>query len=182
MRELGAGYSSEVDSIDEEQWYRLLRQFDDANMYQTWAYGQVRSGRKNISHLLVKEQGRVVAIAQSRIAKAPLIGAGIAYVMWGPLWCLQEVSADAEVFRQAIRALRNEYVCRRRLLLRIYPILFDDDSPCFLSILREEGLTRAGEEKSSRTIIVDLSRSLDELRQGLRPHWQRELKVVAKQN
>ena len=181
MRELDAGYSSEVDAVDEKEWCRLLHQFNDANIYQTWAYGLVRSGRQNISHLLVKEQGRVVAIAQSRIAKAPLIGAGIAYVMWGPLWRPQEARVDAEVFRQAIRALRNEYVCRRGLLLRIYPILFDDDSPCFISILAEEGFTRARNEKGSRTIIMDLSRPLDELRLELRPHWQRELKVAEKQ-
>lgn len=181
MRKLDEGYSSEVDAVDEKEWYRLLHQFDDANMYQTWAYGQVRNGRRNISHLLVKEQGRVIAVAQSRIVKAPLIGAGIAYVMWGPLWRQREARADAEVFRQAIRALRNEYVCRKGLLLRIYPILFDDDAPCFLSILAEEGFTRAGAEQGSRTIIMDLNRPLDELRQELRPHWQRELKVAEKQ-
>ena len=75
MRELDTGYSSEVDSVDEESWYGLLRQFDDANIYQTWAYGLVRNGRQNISHLLVKEGGKVVAVAQSRIVKTPLIGA-----------------------------------------------------------------------------------------------------------
>jgi len=181
MRELDTSYSSEVDSVDEESWYGLLRQFDDANIYQTWAYGLVRNGRQNISHLLVKEGGKVVAVAQSRIVKTPLIGAGIAYVMWGPLWRPQEARADAEVFRQAIRALRNEYVCRRGLLLRLHPILFDDDSPCFLSILEEEGFGRAGLEVRPRTIIMDLSRSLDEIRRELRPHWQRELKVAEKQ-
>ena len=36
-------------------------------------------------------------------------------------------------------------------------------------------------EKRSRTILMDLSPSLDDLRQGLRPHWQRELKVADKQ-
>lgn len=181
MRKLDEGYSSEVDAVEEKEWYRLLHQFDDANLYQTWAYGQERNGRKNISHLLVKEKGRVIAIAQSRIVKAPLIGAGIAYVMWGPLWRPRDARADAEVFRQAIRALRNEYACRKGLLLRLYPILFDDEAPCFLSILAEEGFTRAGAEQNSRTIIMDLNRPLDELYRELRPHWQRELKIAEKQ-
>lgn len=181
MRRLDPGYSSEVDTVDEETWYRLLRQFDDANMYQTWAYGLVRTGRQNISHLLLKEQGGVVAIAQCRIVKTPFIGAGIAYVMWGPLWRPQEGRADAEVFRQAIRALRNEYACKRGLLLRLNPVLFEDDSPCFLSILEDEGFARAEGEKRSRTILMDLSPQLGDLRQGLRPHWQRELKVAEKQ-
>lgn len=181
MRLLDSRYSSEVDGINDEMWYQALRQFDDANMYQTWAYGLVRSGRQNISHLLVKKEGRLVAIAQCRIARVPFIGAGIAYVMWGPLWRGREATADVESFRQAIRALRNEYVCRRGMLLRIYPTLFDDDSPCFLSILEEEGFRRMGKEGRSRTILMDLDRSLDELQRDLRPHWQRELKVAEKQ-
>jgi hypothetical protein len=181
MRALDVGYSSEVDAVDEETWYRLLRQFDDANIYQTWAYGLVRSGRPNISHLVVKEQARVVAIAQCRIAKAPAIGAGIAYVMWGPLWRTRGTGPDERVFRQVIRALRNEYAGVQGLLLRLYPCLFEDKSSCYLSILEEEGFRRGKEDKHSRTILMDLSPSLDELRKGLRPHWQRELKVAEKQ-
>ncbi len=94
MPSLDAGYSAEVDEVDEAHWYGLLRQFEDANIYQAWAYGLVRSGRQNISHLVLKEHGKVVAIAQSRIMKAPVIGAGVAYVMWGPLWRLREGQAD----------------------------------------------------------------------------------------
>lgn len=181
MRELSLDYSSEIDTVDEETWYRLLREFDDANIYQTWAYGEVRSGRPNISHLVLKEQGRVVAIAQSRIAKVPFIGAGMAYVMRGPLWHPQGTHTDAETFRQVVRALRNEYVCKRRLLLRVYPNLFEEDSHDFSPILKAEGFGRSGEERRPKTILMDLDRSLEELRRGLRPHWQRELKVAEKQ-
>ena len=181
MRELSPGYSLEVDTVDEETWYGLLRQFEDANIYQTWAYGLVRNGRQNISHVVLKAGGSVVAIAQCRIAKAPFIGAGIAYVMWGPLWRPQEACAEPEVFRQAIRALRNEYVCKRGLLLRLNPVLFEDDSPCFLSILGEEGFAKAREENGSRTIIMDLTPSLDELHKGIKPQKRRELRVAEKQ-
>lgn len=46
VHELDAGYRSDVDRIDEDGWYLLLEQFDDASIYQTWAYGQVRSDVK----------------------------------------------------------------------------------------------------------------------------------------
>lgn len=181
MRELDQRYTTESDTIDEQTWYKLLGTFDDANIYQTWAYGEVRSGRKNISHLVLRKQGQVVAIAQARIRRVPLIGAGIAYVMWGPLWRPSGGCHDVEVFRQVIRALRNEYVCNRGLLLRVYPGLFEQDSHGVLSILQEEGFARAGETGRSMTLVMDLDRSLLELRSGLRPHWQRELKVADKQ-
>lgn len=182
MQELDGGYSAEIDQVDEHTWYRLLAQFDDGNIYQTWAYGVVRSGRGNISHLVLKERGRVVAIAQSRIMRAPMIGAGVAYVMWGPLWQLQRERPNAAVFRQAIRALRNEYAGKRGLLVRLYPVLFDGDHSWFLPILQEEGFARVTDEGGTRTILMDLTSSLDELRKGVRPHWQRELKVAGKQS
>jgi hypothetical protein len=180
-RPLDAGFHAEVDEVDESSWYRLLREFEDASIYQTWAYGLVRSARGRISHLVLKKHGEVVAIAQSRIVELPVIGAGVAYVMWGPLWRSRHESGDAEAFRQAIRALRNEYACRRGLLVRVYPLLFEDDQEGFIATLKEEGFARAVADARSRTILMDLTPSLDELQSRLRPHWRRELKVAVKQ-
>lgn len=181
-RDLDPAYEAEVDTVQKETWYRLLGQFEDSNIYQTWSYGQVRSGEPNISHLVLRQHSRVVAIAQCRIQKAPIIGAGIAYLMWGPLWRCRGTAPELPVFRQAIRALRNEYAGKRGLLLRIAPAAFEDESSCLLSILKEEGFTRGTEKSGSRTIVMDLGPSLDEIRKGLRPHWQRELKVAERQN
>lgn len=179
---LEAGYSSEIDAVGEESWHQLLRQFTDANIYQSWSYGLVRSGRMNTSHLVLKADGRVVAVAQCRIKKVPFIGAGIAYVMWGPLWRPRDSRQDEEVFRQAIRALRLEYVGKRGLLLRVNLALFEEDHSWALKILKDEGFSKAKNSKGSRTIIMDLSPSIDELYNRLRPHWQRELKVAKKLN
>ena len=67
MRELGSGYVSEIDTVDELTWCEILEQFDDANIYQTWSYAAVRCGRQNTSHLLLKEKGDIVAIAQAEL-------------------------------------------------------------------------------------------------------------------
>jgi lipid II:glycine glycyltransferase (peptidoglycan interpeptide bridge formation enzyme) len=180
MRELAPGYSAEVDTLNEVQWYQLLEQFDDANIYQTWSYDEVRCGRNNISHLLLKKNDQVVAVAQSRIVKIPLVRAGIAYVRWGPVWRRRNQESDPETFRQAIRALRNEYVAQRGLVLRLYPALFRDSSSCFTSILADEGFSALSQERVDRTLLLDLQVPVKELRAGLRPHWQRYLKVAEK--
>ena len=86
MRALDRGYTSSVDTVDEATWYRILGDFDDANIFQTWAYGVVTSGRRNLSHLLLKEAGNIVSVAQARIVRVPLTHVGIAYIRWGPLW------------------------------------------------------------------------------------------------
>lgn len=180
MAALADGYDYDVDTVDEAMWYDILERFDDANIYQTWAYDEVRCGRKNISHLLLKRKGEVVAAAQSRIVKAPIFKVGIAYVRWGPLWRRKDTAADPEIFRQAIRALRNEYASRRGLVLRLYPALFRNDSSCLESILSEEGYSLQPQQRADRTIVLDVSRPLEELRKGFRAHWQRNLKIGEK--
>lgn len=178
-RELGPGYSVDIDAVDEASWHQILEEFTDANIYQAWAYEEVRSGRDNISHVVLRKDGQAVAAAQARIVKVPLIGAGIAYVRWGPLWRRRSREPDIETFRQAVRALRNEYACKRRLVLRLRPVLFREASSEFASILAEEGYG-AGAEAPDRTLRLDLTKTAEELRTGMRPHWRRYLKVAEK--
>lgn len=178
LRELGSGYASEVDTVDERTWCQLLGRFDDANIYQAWSYDEVRCGRHNISHLLLRDRGKIVAVAQSRIVKLPLVSIGIAYVRWGPLWRLRQTKTDVEVFRQVIRALRNEYAYRRGLVIRLFPVLFETNSPCFEAIIKEEGFSTVGGQSRSRTILMDITPSLKDLNEGMRPHWKRELKIA----
>ncbi|HXF52634.1 MAG TPA: GNAT family N-acetyltransferase [Hyphomicrobiaceae bacterium] len=177
--ELDAGYSVEIDAVDEAGWRRILAAFRDASIYQTWPYEEVRAGRSNISHLVLRKDGEAVAAAQARLMTLPLIGAGIAYVRWGPLWRRGAHEADTEAFRQAVRALRNEYACRRGLVVRLRPRLFREVHSHFASILSAEGYAR-DLGVMERTLRLDLTKSTEELRKGMRPHWRRYLKVAEK--
>jgi len=178
-RELGPGYSVEVDAVNEASWHRILEEFNDANIYQTWSYGEVLGGRGNVSHVVLEKDGEVVAAAQARIVKLPVVAAGIAYVRWGPLWRRRALEPDIESFRQVIRALRNEYACKRGLVLRLRPALFRECGSEFASILAEEGY-RSGPETAERTLRLDLTKSAGDLRKGMRPHWRRYLNVAEK--
>jgi FemAB family len=176
-RPLGAGYQVEIDSADDNQWDGIVNGFEDANIYQTRPYGTVTVGENRVSHLVLKRGQDVVAAVQARIAKVPLVGAGIAYIRWGPLWKRRGVAPELEVFRQSVRALRNEYVCRRGLVVRLLPVLFSDDPPELSAILAEEGFLALAPETRGRTILMSLAPSLPELREGMNAHWKRELKV-----
>lgn len=180
MRELATKYTAEVDSIDKKCWYEILKHFTDANIYQSWSYDAIRCGEKNISHLLLKRNGNVVAVAQSRILRTPIINVGIAYVRWGPIWKLYNSTNNKEVFCQILRALRNEYVCRRGLVLRLYPILFDDESDELLPLLQQEGFSHLQTGKHERTLIINLDHSIDHLRKGLHQKWRYNLKLAEK--
>jgi FemAB family len=180
VRPLDTGYSCEVDLANEQEWSEILREFKDSNIYQTWQYANVIAGSRRVSNLVLKFEGCAVAIALARVKRIPGLPIGIAYVFWGPLWQREGAEENPENFRQAVRALRNEFLCRRGLTLRLFPIVYDDDSATLRNILEEEGLSSRDGASGGRTILMDLTPSLAELRDGMFPHWKRELKVAEK--
>ena len=73
----------EVDRATPAEWSQMLDLFDDANIYQTWSYGAVRWGRKNLSHLVLKRNDEVVGITQLRIVRPTSLKFGMAYLAMG---------------------------------------------------------------------------------------------------
>ena len=166
------GYSAEFDSVDKFEWYKIIDQFSDANIYQTWSYDAIRCGEEKISHLVLRVADEIIAAAQARIVRLPFVGMGAAYVRWGPFWQPRNQNADPTVFRMAVRALRNEYVCRRGLILRIFPLLYDDNSKICLESLLQEGYTRVSEKNRARTLILDIQPPIKELRKNMHQKWR----------
>jgi hypothetical protein len=169
---LGDGYFGEVDKVDKNEWSRIVDQFSDANIYQTWSYDAVRCGKENISHLVLRSADQIVAAAQARIVRIPVVGMGAAYIRWGPLWQRRSQTPDPVVFRIALRALRNEYVCRRGLILRIFPLLYDNGPESFTGVLLQEGYNPVQDEEPGRTLIVDLNQPIQDVRKKLDQKWR----------
>lgn len=169
---LEAGYSANFDNLSEHEWYQVIDQFSDANIYQAWAYDANRCGKENLSHFVLREADKIVAAAQARIVGFPLLGASVAYIRWGPFWQVRERRQDLSVLRLAVRALRNEYVCRRGLILRIVPILFDDSSDYFIKILQEEGYVRVSENERQHTLVLDIGQHDDDIRRAFHQKWR----------
>jgi hypothetical protein len=178
----GVGFAVEVDTIIEDQWSVMAQQFADANICQTWAYGVARSGLSNVSHLVLKRGIGVVGAVQARLAGLPALRLGLAYIRWGPLWKLRTGQEDAEVFRQMVRAIRNEYAIRRGLAVRLLPHLCDEEDAPHRKILEEEGYEPTRKRQPYRTILMDIRAPLDELERGLHPKWRKHLSRARKNN
>lgn len=178
LRELAPGYTSEVDTVTERDWCERVQEFEDANIYQTWSYAKAMWGLDNTSHLVLKKDGRTIAVAQVRLTQVPVLNIGIAYVLRGPAWRLKEAAPDGEALCQALRALRNEYVCKRGLLLRLAPLMFANETKHKLRMFSEEQYEPKVNNGSKMTILMDLSPSIEELRGGLHRNWKRNLKAA----
>ncbi|WP_408999183.1 lipid II:glycine glycyltransferase FemX [Syntrophus buswellii] len=179
---LDSGYTAEFDTVTEKQWEEILTHFTDANIYQTWPYDAVRCGEKNLGHLVLRFDGQVVSVAQVRLVRIPGLGVGAAYLRWGPLWQGWNQEPEPSVFRLALRSLRNEYVCRRGLILRIFPLVYDDNSNFFSDILLQEGYSPVPEESRGRTLVMDISQPLDEVRKKFDQKWRNCLNKSERNN
>lgn len=182
MKALDPGYTVEIDDIDKDLWSQLIQGFDDANIYQTWSYGAVRFGNKSLSHLVLRKGSAIVAAAQTIIKRIPVLNAGIAYLYWGPLWHAKDIPEESEVFSQILQALRNEYVSRRGLVLRVVPVLFEDDREPFSAVFSQEGFNTLPHVRRQRTLLMDLTSPLNTLRKGLDQKWRNCLNRAEKNN
>jgi len=178
------GWEIEVDRATPAEWSRMLDLFDDANIYQTFAYGGVRWGAKNISHLILKQDGEVVSIAQVRIVRPTPLKFGIAYLRWGPLYERRGRPLNPEVLANMARALEEEFVSKRRLFLRVLPNAFAGSpragtfEAAFGSFDREP-LTAANQYN---TFVLDLAPTLAQLRSALDKKWRNQLSRSEKNN
>ncbi len=169
------GLCVDVDHVNPDEWADVVRGFDDATLYQTWAHDAVRWGERRMSHLVLKRREKVVAAAQVRILKLPILKAGIAYLFKGPMWRPTGSAPDMDIFRHMMRALREEYATRRGLLLRVIPNEIDEESGRFRDVLESEGYRHRTSAKAYRTFLLDLEPSLEELRKKLRHTWRTNL-------
>lgn len=168
-------YTIEVDRIEQSEWSEALLHFDDATIYQTWSYGSVHWRESNLSHLVLKRNGEVIGLAQLSIKKIPVFNVGIAYIPWGPLWQKRGNQKNYDALKHLIQALKEEYVIRRGLLLRIAPNLVDDAQEEMRSLLEMDGFRLNKSIPPYRTMMVDLTPSLQELRKGLDQKWRNQL-------
>ncbi|HJZ75880.1 MAG TPA: peptidoglycan bridge formation glycyltransferase FemA/FemB family protein [Vicinamibacterales bacterium] len=166
--------------MSETEWNAVLDGFADANVYQTWAYGAVCWGEKQLSHLVLHRGGDPVAAAQLRVVRVPVIGSGIAYLRWGPLCLPRGRDRDVGVWRAVTDALIQEYVVRRGLILRGVPHVFAQDSiaASLCGVWSDLGFVEDPAIRPYRTFRVDLRPSLETLRRQLSSRWRRQLNIA----
>jgi len=177
-------YAIEIDKATEEQWSELLDRFADGSIYQTWSYGTVRWGERNLSHVVLKKDGEVVAIAQLRIIRPANLKVGVAYLRWGPLTELRGKSPDPDVVRTMASVLREEYGRKRGLYLEILPNAFSGTSraEAFQSAFSQYQCNVRLNSGSYRTLVLDLEPPIEELRKNLDKKWRNQLNAGERNN
>lgn len=172
----------QVDGQTAESWSDILAQFADASIYQSWAYGAVRWGTSHLSHLVLRCDGQILGAAQLRIARLPLLPAGIAYLRWGPLCHRKDGELNPTTIVQMLDHLRDEYCRRRNLTLQVIPNadLGDERGAAYEQALTQANLRPDPDGGSYRTVVVDLSPTVEALRKRLDQKWRNQLNRAEK--
>jgi lipid II:glycine glycyltransferase (peptidoglycan interpeptide bridge formation enzyme) len=174
---MNENFQIEVDGQTCESWSKVIAQFADASIYQSWAYGTVRWGERNLSHLILKRDGQIVAAAQLRIVRPSFLPMGIAYLRWGPLCQRKGEALNPEIARKMSDCLRDEYSRRRKLALQVLPNAYTGSSrsSVFDEALSQSSLKADLRKSSYRTILVDLSPDVAAIRKRLDQKWRNQL-------
>lgn len=165
-------FETKIWRASEREWSEIIELFGDATIYQTRAYGKVRWGENNLAHIIVKANGEITAAAQLRVVRLPFLRIGVAYVFRGPLWRPLKDNADGESLTRIMRAINQEYL-QRGFLIRVVPNEIDSDSGPMRSVLEEEGFRWLS--SPYRTLLVDLTIPLQDLRSSLSKSWRKHL-------
>jgi hypothetical protein len=178
--DLGDRFSAEFDRIDQVTWNAELQAFADASFYQTWAYAVARCGEGRVGRMVLRRNGKIVALAQTRLHTTPVVPLGVAYVHWGPVWRRIGEEHDVRVFEKALAGLHAEYSVRRRLSLRVLPPVYDCE-PYAADVFQHLAQSRFTKSNMpARLLLVNVRPDSDDLRKGLDKKWRNQLAAAEK--
>lgn len=166
-----------------DQWESELGRFKDANFQQSWAYADLLASRRSCNHEEVGfwDNRELVGLASVRIRKLPILGLGVAYVAAGPL-VNRGMEGDGARFSRCLVSLREEYVQRQKLALRVLAPIGDPRwNKTALDAMAKLGMSPCKRGRGYRTFLLDLRRPLDEIRKGFAQKWRNCLNASEKQ-
>jgi lipid II:glycine glycyltransferase (peptidoglycan interpeptide bridge formation enzyme) len=156
---------------DKTFWQISLKEFEDANIYQTWNFATLVQNEKNVKHLAIYEDQNLIGLVQVRIRKAPILNRGIAYILNGPVWQKKNQENNLKIFSDILDALRLKFVVNQNLLLRIKPYIFSDKISNF-DFVDNIGFKRVEKIRQYQTIVLYLDKDLDRIRKNFNQKWR----------
>ena len=156
---------------DKTFWDNSLGEFEDANIYQTWNFASLAQNEKIVKHLAIYTNQNLIGLVQVRIRTAPILNRGIAYILNGPVWQKKNQENSIEILSDIISALRQKFVVNQKLLLRIKPYIFSDNSSNF-DFIENINFKLVEKIRQYQTLVLYLDKDLDEIRKNFKQKWR----------
>lgn len=167
-----------IDDFSREEWRSCARVFPDYNIYQTWAYQQIRGerDRQDVSRAIVRgEGGCAEAMCQVRIKRIRGLGVRLGYVQWGPL--VRGGNGGLRCSSKALQALRQAYIPGMVDVMRLVPnVRRGPEGEQLSEMLASSGFERLFSGKRYRTLLLNVMDSQEQIRGRLHRSYRRSLK------
>jgi lipid II:glycine glycyltransferase (peptidoglycan interpeptide bridge formation enzyme) len=166
-----------VERISRQKWDELTPTFRDSSFRQCSSYASAAArhvgARSELAALM--DEKRMIGLAEVRIKKIPMTSVGIAYSNYAPI-VMQDEHSYEQQFGRSLAALQQEYVERRRLVLRVTPALnggmFQDvQKSCF----EDTGFYPSRHQPARQTFMIDLEPSSEDIRRSFDSKWRSDL-------
>ncbi|MCH8822436.1 MAG: peptidoglycan bridge formation glycyltransferase FemA/FemB family protein [Planctomycetes bacterium] len=171
-------FSDTINPVKKDQWQALATRFLDNNYQQAWEYSHALAEMRSAKceHVAIQSGEELIGLANIRIRSLPVIGGGIAYISGGPLTRFGN-DDDVKRLEKCLKALQSEYVDKRGLALRILaPIGSPDWNEQATNVFEEAGFNTSDRTRSYRTFLLDINRSLGDIRATCSKYWRRNLR------
>jgi lipid II:glycine glycyltransferase (peptidoglycan interpeptide bridge formation enzyme) len=159
---------------DKTFWHDSMREFEDANIYQTWNFAALAQNEKIVNHLAIYSNQDLISLAQVRIRAVPILNRGIAYIFNGPLWQKKNRENNIEILSDIFNALKQKLVVNQKLLLRIKPYIFSDKIDN-IDFIENIDFKRIAKVRQYKTLVLYLDKDLDEIRKSFDQKWRNGL-------
>jgi hypothetical protein len=175
-----------VEKVLNEEWSLLLRQFNDFNYRQLADYSAAAAARFGAcsENLAIRNAGELLGLCNVRIKKIPFLSFGIVYINGAPLVLQPGVSNEESnaILMRCLHALQIEFVGRRGYVLRVVGVArADSKADDIHRVFQSAGFITSKAKGRYRTMVVDLMRTLTEIRAELNQMWRRNLSKAQRQ-
>ena len=161
-------------SFYQNDWTGIISEFQDLSLMQTWEFGEAkaRTGPWEVERTIFLEDDRLIGAAQAMIRPLPWLGGGLVWINRGPLWRMEPDLAPVS-FPARLVELRRYWVEERGMYLCLAPPLLVEEADS--SWVKAPGYRLIPGTTGWSSAFVDLSGSVEQLRQGLSKNWRKQL-------
>ncbi|MDP9249798.1 MAG: peptidoglycan bridge formation glycyltransferase FemA/FemB family protein [Chloroflexota bacterium] len=144
-----------ADDTDRPVWDAFVASRPEADLLQTWAWGECTAlAGEPPARLVLEDAGQIRGVAQALMRPAGF-GRQVAYVAHGPIWERSAPDAD-KLFTWLLQGLRTLARKEKALVVKLDPRAEPGDSTDLASLAIEHDLRRAPDLQAPTTRLVDL--------------------------
>lgn len=166
--------TTELVRLNHAEWRVRASEFADYTYRHLWEFGTACAERQGFENefIAVTRSGRVISLAHVRIKRIFGLPIGIAYINGGPL--IRKGDDPLEGLAETLEALKDFYVKRQKLVLRIQPPFADPEwNERQAAVYLGSGFRDL--KRGYQTILLDLRLREEEIRMQLAQKWRNRL-------